>query len=127
MDLVVGIRLEVRVRDTDEPAPFGGQPTPQSLWFREHGRVEGKVSLAERVFDVNPHRIEGHAVPIEIAIEALHLRLTPNIPVALVVAERPQRRERRSARACGQLRKHVPRRWATEEDDLHRAPLTQPV
>ena len=63
---------------------------------------------------------------IKVAREGKRLLLALDVPVGLVVAQRPERRHRRSARARGELAQHRVCSGSTEEEQLERTALAQP-
>ena len=77
--------------------------------------IEGEDAVAVHVVDVQVQRVARDAAGAELARDPAHLLRVRVAPARLVVAERPQRRERDPAREPGVAVEHVARRRAGED------------
>ena len=107
VDRPVGVGLQPRVDDRDQPRAALGEVGGQRTRVGELRGVPGEDPEATHVVDVEPVHVARHVGLAHPVGELDHLRLGVVVPAALVVPQRPQRRQLRPAGQPGVRLEHL--------------------
>ena len=113
--------LGVRIDDGHDLEALRAQLAHHARGIGEAPAVPGERVVAVLVVDVEPEHVGGDALEPEGVGEVAHLRLRIVAVARLVVAERPQRRQRRAADQLGEALHDVSRRGPVDEVVVQRA------
>ncbi|MEI2692696.1 MAG: hypothetical protein V9H69_24415 [Anaerolineae bacterium] len=107
MDGIAGIDLDPRVDDGHGLDPRGPQIGDHSPIARKGLLIPGETAEAIHVVDVQVERVQRNAAGAELGRQLAHRGLVGIAPARLVVAQRPQRRQRHAAGQLAVALQHI--------------------